>query len=180
MDLCWDQVIHQTLLPPPPTRKALGTKLFATRIKILIGKECAWSLDHLFKSSWSLDFLRVKCRIGAARSWSFNFAVRNWPWSLYSALKKRLWLLDSILSRSQTVLNKTCNWLPLNQRSYRHPLACVHTRKTYSTTESQSTAPLPTTTKGATHPTMTWQTVERDQRWTMFDHLAGPKTTSHI
>ena len=39
-------------------------------------------------------------------------------------------------------------------------------------TEPQSTAPSATATKEATHPTMTWRTVERDQRRTTFDHLA--------
>ena len=42
-------------------------------------------------------------------------------------------------------------------------------------TEPQSTALSGTATKEATHPTMTWQTVERDQRRTTCDHLAVTK-----
>ena len=61
--------------------------------------------------------------------------------------------------------------LRLETPQYR-PLATCDHLAVEPPTEPQSTAPSATGTKGATHPTMTQRTVERDQSRTTCDHLA--------
>ena len=82
--------------------------------RFLIGKKCAWSLDHLFKSSWSLHFfLRVKGRIGTVRSWSFDFRSLEMALISWLALKTGFDHLIQFWSWSQTLLHGIYKWLPL-------------------------------------------------------------------
>ena len=59
--------------------------------RFLIGKKCAWSLDHLFKSSWSLHFFyRSKVELELCVLDPLIFVVWRWPWSLDWLSKRAL------------------------------------------------------------------------------------------
>ena len=108
-----------------------GDSARGSHISITCNSVCNWDQESwsmkivldcliaLFQGSWSLDFNGVQGTKTATPPYylrkcidRFMLVAQNLSWSLDQLLKEG-WSLDSIWSRSQTLLQATHMWLPL-------------------------------------------------------------------